>query len=335
MRSQSINRWVVLLAAIMLTGASCTQQPGQAAAGRVSADTARPIAVEAAEVSMREVRRTVEAVGSFSPAEDVMVSSEVAGQVLDVLVGMGDRVEEGDVLAIVVPTEHELAVAQQRAAMDQVRARLGLNDDEMTLPDIREAATVKRAAADLADAEQKFRRAQELLEQGLLPRQGYEDAEVRLKSSQANYDVSLQEVRNLLAMLKQYTVASELAEKKLRDTKIRAPISGFVEGKDVSSGQYISVQAPIAMLVRTDWVKANFQIPERMANRVRVGQEVAISVDAHPGRQFTGRITRMNPTVNIETRTFTTRVRVENPDGLLKPVFLCEPASLRIRWRSC
>jgi multidrug efflux pump subunit AcrA (membrane-fusion protein) len=311
----------MVLAVVGLTGASCTQQRGQAAAGRVSADTARPIPVEAAEVSMRELRRTVETVGSFSPAEDAMVSSEVAGQVIDVHVAMGDRVEEGEVMVEVAPLEHELAVSQQKAALDQVRARLGLSDGETTLADIREAATVKRAAADLADAEQKFRRAKELLEEGLLPRQGYEDAEARLKSSQANYDLSLQEVRNLLATMQQYTVASELAEKKLRDTKIRAPFSGFVQGKDVSTGQYVGVNTPVVMLVRTDWVKANFQVPERMAGWVRVGQQVDITVDAYPDRKFTGRITRMNPTVDTETRTFTTLARVENPDGVLKPGF--------------
>jgi len=321
MRSHSINGWAMLLAAIGLTGVSCTQQRGQAAAGRVSADTVRPIAVEAVEVSMHEIRRTVETVGSFSPAEDVVVSSEVDGQVIDVHAGFGDRVEEGDVLVEIAPRELELAVEQQKAAIEQVRARLGLNDGETTLSDIREAVTVKRAAADLADAEQKFKRAGELLEQGLLPRQGYEDAEVRLKSSQANYDLSLQEVRNLLATLRQNTVASELAEKKLRDTKIRAPFSGYVQGKDVSTGQYVRVQSPVMTIVRTDYVKATVPIPERMAAWVRVGQKVDITVDAYPDRKFTGIVRRINPVVIPETRTFAIQARVDNPDGLLKPGF--------------
>jgi RND family efflux transporter MFP subunit len=277
--------------------------------------------VQAIPASRREVRRTVETVGSFSPAEDVVVSSEVDGQVVDVYVGMGDRVEEGEVLAEVAPMELQLTLDQQQAALEQVRARLGLSEGQTTLEDIREAATVKRAAADLADAEQKFKRAAELLEQGLLPRQGYEDADARLKSSQANYDLSLQEVRNLLATLKQYTATTELAEKKLQDSKIRAPFAGYVQGKDVSPGQYIRVQSPIATIVRLDWLKANMQIPERMASWVRVGQEIDITVDAYPDRKFKGRMSRINPTVDPETRTFATLARVENPDGLLKPGF--------------
>ncbi|MBF8305155.1 MAG: HlyD protein, partial [Acidobacteria bacterium] len=175
--------------------------------------------------------------------------------------------------------------------------------------------------ADLADAEQKFARARELQEQGLVPRQGFEEAEARSKTAQANYDLALQEVRNLLATLRQYMVTSELAEKKLRDTQIRAPFSGFVKGKDVSAGQYLRVQAPVVTLVNVDWVKASLHIPEKMAAWIRVGQTVTISVDAHAERKFTGRISRINPSVDPETRAFTALARVENREGLLKPGF--------------
>ena len=143
MWSWRTSRWALLLAVIGLTGVSCSQQGGQAGEGLASADTARPIAVEAVPVSRREIRRTIETVGSFSADDEMVVSSEVDGQVIDVHVGMGDRVEEGDVLVEVAQTELQLAVEQQNAALDQVRARLGLNNGEMTLADIREAATVK------------------------------------------------------------------------------------------------------------------------------------------------------------------------------------------------
>jgi len=279
------------------------------------------VVVQLAVATKQEVRRIVEVVGSFSPDDEVVISSEVDGKVTDVHVGMGDRVEEGEVLVEIAPTELQLAVEQQKAALDQVRARLGLHDGETTLQDIREAATVKRAAADLADAEQKFARARELHEQGLVPRQGFEEAEARTKTAQANYDLALQEVRNLLATLRQYMVTSELAEKKLRDTQIRAPFSGYVKGKDVSAGQYLRVQAPVVTLVRVDPLKANLQIPEKMAGWIRVGQTVTIAVDAHPDRKFTGRLARINPTVDPETRSFATIARVENPEGFLKPGF--------------
>ncbi|MGH9785194.1 MAG: efflux RND transporter periplasmic adaptor subunit, partial [Terriglobia bacterium] len=312
---------VSLLLLIAGTVVSCSQDRNPGGQVRAAADATRPIPVQVVVATRQDIHRTVETVGSFTADDEVVISSEVDGRVADVHVGMGDRVEKGEVMVEVEPAELELASEQQKAALDQIRARLGLNNGETTLPDIREAATVKRAAADLADAEQKFKRASELLEEGLLPRQGHEDTEARLKSSQANYDLALQEVRNLLATLKQYTVTSELAEKKLRDTQIRAPFSGFVKGKDVSAGQYIRVQSPVVTLVNIDWVKTPIQIPEKMAAWIRVGQMVTVSVDAYPDRKFSGRISRINPTVDPETRAFTALARVENRNGLLKPGF--------------
>jgi RND family efflux transporter MFP subunit len=312
---------VCFLFLVVFTAASCSRGRAPGGPVRASADSAQPIPIQVVPAAREEIRRMVEVVGSFTADDEVVISSEVDGRVTDVHVAMGDRVERGELMVEVSPAEFQLAAAQQKAALEQIRARLGLNNGETTLEDIREAATVKRAAADLADAEQKFRRASELLEQGLLPRQGYEDAEARLKSSQANYDLALQEVRNLLATLRQSIVTHELAEKKLRDTQIRAPFSGFVKGKDVSTGQYIRVQSPVVTLVNVDWVKAPMQIPEKLAAWIRVGQMVTVSVDAYPDRKFSGRISRINPTVTPETRSFTALARVENSEGLLKPGF--------------
>jgi len=311
----------LLLLLVSLSAVSCTRGGNQRGQVRAAADSARPTLIQVAVVTRQDIRRTVEVVGSFTADDEVVISSEVDGRVTDVHVGMGDRVEKGEVLVEIAPTELQLVSEQQRAALEQVRARLGLTDGETTLRDVRDAATVKRAAADLADMEQKYQRARELLEEGLLPRQSFEEAEARYKSSQANYDVALQEVRILLATLKQYVATSELAEKKLRDTRILAPFSGFVKGKDVSAGQYLRVQAPVVTLVNVDWVKVPLQIPEKMAGWIRVGQMVTISVDAYPDRKFTGRISRINPTVDPETRAFAALARVENPEGFLKPGF--------------
>ena len=288
---------------------------------QASGDSARPVPVQLAVVKQQQVSRMVEAVGSLVPFEEVVVSSEVEGKVNDIMVGLGDRVEKGDVLVQIAPTELQLASDQQKAALEQVRARLGLSDGETTLRDIRDAAGVKKAAADLADAEQKYQRAKDLFEQGLVPRQSYDETDARLKSAQANYDLALQEVRNLLASLKQYTATSELAGKKLRDTEIRAPLAGYVKGKAISEGEYVRVQTALVTIVRVNPIKAIINIPEKMAGWVTVGRPVTISVEAYPDRKFTGRIARMNPTVDPETRSFVAVGHVDNGEELLKPGF--------------
>jgi len=302
---------------------------GQRGAGRggpggpaqASGNSTTPIAVQLAAVKTQPVRRTVEAVGSLFADEEVVVSSEVEGRTNEVLVDVGDRVTEGQVLVQISPTELQLASQQQQAALEQIRARLGLSESETTLRDIRDAAGVKKAAADLADVQQKFERAKELSEEGLLPRQGYEEAEARFKSAQANYDLALQEVRNLLAALKQVSVTSELAQKKLRDTQIRAPFGGYVKARSVAPGQFLRVQTPVFTLVRVDPLRARIAIPEKMAGWIPAGQAVTIFVEAYPDRPFTGKIARANPVVDPQTRSYEAEAVVQNREGLLRPGF--------------
>src|SRR5881397_1436728 len=113
----------------------------------------RPLSVQVAKVELRQVRRTVESVGSLFPYEEVTVSSEVEGKVEEVVADVGDRVNQGQPLVKILPTELKLGLDQQRAAFEQARARLGLADGEEDLKDVKDAAEVKKAAADLNDAD--------------------------------------------------------------------------------------------------------------------------------------------------------------------------------------
>src|SRR6185295_3798522 len=139
----------------------------------------------------------------------------------------------------VAPAELELSLEQQRAALRQARARLGINETNDDLKDARTAAEVKRAAADLADAEQKYRRAQTLYEKGLVPRQNLDEAESRYNAARAAYDLSMQSVENMRAQLAGSRASTQLAQKKLNDSTIRAPFAGQVKERSVTQGQYL------------------------------------------------------------------------------------------------
>src|SRR5262249_40367737 len=155
------------------------------------------------------------------PFDEVTVSSEVEGKVEQVLVDVGDRIAAGQPIVKVSPIELQLTLDQQRAALQQARARLGLpeNGDDVDgdVRDVRAAAEVKKAQADLADAEQKYRRAKALLEQGVLPRQNFDEAESRYNAARATYDLALQTIENLRAQVAQSRASTALAQKKVND----------------------------------------------------------------------------------------------------------------------
>jgi RND family efflux transporter MFP subunit len=288
-----------------------------------SASVQRPISARALVAETRQVRRNIESVGSLFAHEEVAVSSEVEGRVEQVLVDVGDRVAAGQPLVKILPTELQLSVDQQRAAVQQARARLGLakGDD---LEDVRAAAEVKRAAADLADAEQKYNRAKTLYEQGLLPKQNFDEADSRYKVAKAAYDLSVQAVENLRAQLAQSRASAALAQKKLGDATIRAPFAGQVKERTVTQGQYLKVQTPVMVIVSVDPLRVRLKVPEKMAAWARVGQQVTVSVDAFADRTFTGSISRINPSVDQQTRTFEVEALIDNRDNSLKPGFFAK-----------
>src|SRR5438132_4675831 len=262
------------------------------------------IQVRAVPVKVGSLRRNIESVGSLFALEEVTVSSEVEGKVDDVLVDVGDRVDRGQPLVNVSTIELKLAVDQQRALYQQARARLGLGGESDDIRNVLDAAEVKKATADLKEADEIYKRAQQLFDKKLLPRQEFDQIEARLNSSKAAYDLAVQSVQNLRAQLPQYRASVELAEKKLRDAVIRAPFKGQVKDRVVSPGQYLKVQTPVTVIVSMDPLRVRLKIPETMAGWILVGDRIQVSVDAYPDKTFSGKLTRINPSVDRQNRTF-------------------------------
>ncbi len=298
---------------------SCRQgSPGNESVSK-AAVAAPKAKIEVAGIERQQQRRNVEAVGSLFALDEVTVSSEIEGRVDQVMVDVGDRVGKGQVLARIVPIEFELTVEQQRAVLAQARARLGLRENETELKDVRQAAEVKKAAADLADAEQKFKRAESLLETGVIPRQQFDEAEARYKAAKATYDLAVQQVENLRASMQQTQATLNLANKRLRDTQIRAPFAGSVKDRSVTAGQFLRLQTPVMTIVNIDPLRVRLNVPEKMSPWVRVGYEVKLNIEAYPGREFAGKISRINPSVDEKNRTFEIEALVANHSGELKP----------------
>src|SRR5438128_5930899 len=306
-----------IVSLFILSFASCSKTSGK----QVDAAASRTVSVRVFPVEQKQIRRNVESVGSLFPFEEVTVSSEVEGRVEQVLVDVGDHVSAGQTIVKVVPTELQLTLDQQRANLQQARARLGLSEKGDDLKDVRAAAEVKKAAADLADAEQKYNRAKTLYEQGLLPRQNFDEAESRFNAARAAYDLSVQAVENLRGQLAQSRAAAALAQKKVSDSNIRAPFAGQVKERSVTQGQYLKVQTPVMTIVNIDPLRVRLKVPEKMAAWVKTGQQVTVAVEAFPDRAFTGKISRINPSVDQQTRAFEVEALIENHQAMLKPGF--------------
>jgi multidrug efflux pump subunit AcrA (membrane-fusion protein) len=152
-------------------------------------------------VAEETTRRRVQAVGSLFPLEESTLSAEVEGRVSKVLADVGDTVKEGQALILLDERELQFEVERQQGLVRQVRAQLGLGPKDPAPRDARQLASVQKAEADRFDAQRKYIRAQTMFKDNLISQQQFDEAASRYQSTQATYDLALQEVERLKALL--------------------------------------------------------------------------------------------------------------------------------------
>ena len=247
-------------------GGCARQQPVQAK------QEAGPIPVVASPVTSKAIRRVVQSVGTLFPFDESVISAEIEGRVAEVNADLGDRVKKGQVLVRISDEEQKYLLAQTEAQVRMALERVGLRNENDRIKDIREASEVRRAQADLIDAEQHYKRIRSLVDQGIGSRAELDQAQARYKAQQAAYDATVNQARNLLQDIERNKASLELQRKKLRDTTVYAPFAAAVKERQVTAGQYVRPNTPLFILVKTDPIRLRLEMPERMAPGSRRGR---------------------------------------------------------------
>jgi len=239
-------------------------------------------------------------------------------------VRLGDDVVRGQELARLAPRELELALERAQSALRQTEAQLGMSDEEsQPLPDDRIAA-IRTAAANLEDARTQNVRAEQLSARGLLAGAEVEATRTKLKVAEAGYESAIETVRSLKASLQDRRASYQLAQKKLNDAVIRAPIAGAVSERLVQPGEFIKEDTPVITLVEMDPLKVSTAAQEKYAGVIKAGMAIQFSVESYPNDTFRGRIVSVSPAVDQSTRTFAVEAELPNPNHRLKPGFFAK-----------
>ena len=316
---------MILAAGIAAT--ACESTSGQAAgstggrSGRGS-ERGNAVATQTASVQRMSVQREVDLSGTLLSPEQAKISSEVAGIVREVRMQLGTEVKAGDVLVRLEPSELQFALDRAESALRQVEAQLGIDraQDKQPPPD-EEIASVRQALANRDDARSAFERAQQLNGRGLLTRADRDTAETRLKVAEANYQAALDTVHSLKASLQDRRASYDLAQKKLADAVIKAPVAGSISERLVQPGEFIRENTPVATIVQVSPLTLKTAIQEKHASLIKPGQVIEFNVEAFVNRKFKGTIAYVSPAVDQTTRTFAVEALVDNGDRQLKPGF--------------
>ena len=303
---------VVLLLGLLV---ACKKEEKAAAAAKKDSG---PLAVAVAEAHQRSVKRSVESVGTLYPYDETIISAEIDGKVDQVKVDLGDVVTKGQLMIHIMDEEQRYLLAQNEAQLRQSLERLGLSKETDRVQDIRQTPDVRKAEADLFDAEQRFKRTRELRDQGIGPQADLDQAQARFNSAKAGYDSTINQTRNLVQEVERFKAIVDLQRKKLRDTNVYAPFAASVKERQITIGAYVRANTPLLTLVKTDLLRLRLDVPERMSPWIKVGQVAQVEVEAFEGQAFNGKVWRVSPTVDQSKRTFIAEALIDNPNGRLK-----------------
>jgi RND family efflux transporter MFP subunit len=277
-----------------------------------------PRQVKVGHVEQLPVGASVNVTGTLAAQDEATLSVKVPGRVSTLSVDLGSVVRRGQVVAQVEQQDYRLRVQQAEAALQQARARLGLQpqgDDDRFDPEV--TGTVRQARAVLEEARQNRARVVSLVESGVVPRAEYESADAAFKVAQGRYQDAVEEIRNRQALLSQRRTELSLARQSLADTVVVAPFEGLVQERHASVGEYLGAAAPVVTVVRVNPLRFRGEVPERDAAAVRAGQSVRVTVEGDRGL-YVGRIVRLSPTINQQSRVLVVEAEIANP-GSLRP----------------
>lgn len=309
-------------------------------------------AVELGEVTRGPLTESVQCTGRVVSNQDVDIKCKASGQVVNLPFDVSDVVTKGELLMELDPVDQQRSVQQSEAAVAassarvaQAKANLAAAESDLEATAARNEANIGSAEARVDDARAKARRERELLavkqtsvEEAETAQTTLRQAEAELHSAQAqrkateaaaaNVEARRQDVISAEAQAQSDNVALALAQQRLGETKVYAPIDGVVSSRLVQPGMIIAsginnVGGGTTIMTVSDvsriFVLAS--VDESDIGRVQVGQHAKVTADSFPGKEFTGEVIRVAAKgVNVSNVvTFEVKIEITSENkGLLK-----------------
>ena len=241
-------------------------------------------------VGRHRIVETVIASGRIQPEVEVKVSAEVSGQLIELPVREGDRVEAGQLLARINPDIYESRLSQAKAALDNARANRATAQ-----------ARLAQSEAAFSAAELAFQRNRDLYAKGVLSTADFEQAEVSFQSAEADLEAAEQNLRSAGFNISSAEAAVKESEDNLRRTVLRATQGGTVTALVKEEGEGVqgigSFQGEVIMNVsELEAMEVDVEVNESDIVKVELGDTARIEVDAYTERTFLGVVTEIGNT---------------------------------------
>ena len=269
-----------------------------------------------AAVTRGSIVHSLSLAGQFQPYQEVAVHAKVSGYVRHIYVDIGDRVHQGQVLAV-------LEVPELDAQLKGTGAELARSKDEIT----RAQHEVSRAESEHSALHNDYKRLKQAsaAQPGLIAQQELDEAQSKDLASEARVDAA----KAALSASMQQSESAKADNERVSDmndyTRVTAPLDGVITWRYADTGALIQAgtssdtqSLPIVKLSQSSLLRLRLPVPEDAVEFIHEGATVTVNAEA-VHRSFQGKVVRFTRNLNLATRTMETEIDVENKDLSLTP----------------
>ena len=251
-----------------------------------------PTEVTTEKAMKRNIIESVSANGKIQPEAELKITSDVSGEVVEMLVKEGDQVKKGDLLCRIKPDIYESNLERVNASVNSSKANVKTA-----------MAQLVQAQANLAQSEAAYARNKKLFDQNVISQQEIDVSKAAFESAKANVDGMMETIKASDYNVKSVEASLKEANTNLDKTYIYAPVDGTVSKLNVEKGErVVGVQGlqgtEILRLANLNEMEASVEVNENDIIRIHKNDTAYIEVDAYIGKKFKGIVTEVANSAN-------------------------------------
>jgi len=256
--------------------------------------------VSAEKAIKRTIIETVTASGKVYPEVEVKVSPDISGEIVELNVEEGDSVTRGQVLARIYADIYSSQRDQSAAGVNQAKA--GVSNSTAQLDALK---------ATLDQAENNFNRQKKLLDDKVISRAEFEQAEQQLKTARANYNAAKEGLKGGEAAIQSALAQLNRANKDLSRTTLIAPMSGTISLLNVKKGERVAgnsfnVGTEMMRIADMSVIEVRVEVGENDIPKVKLGDSALVEIDAYNKRKFKGIVSKIGSSSTSATQQIST-----------------------------
>lgn len=243
-------------------------------------------------VKRSTIIETVSANGKIQPEVQLKISSDVSGEVVEMMVKEGDHVNKGDLLVKIKPDIYQSAVERASAAVSTSQSNIESAK-----------AQLAQAKAQFVNSEASFNRSKKLFEQGAISQADFDNAKASFESAKAQVESAEEGVKASMFNVSSAQASQKEALENLNKTSIYAPVSGTVSKLSKEKGERVvgtnmMEGSEIMILANLNEMEVSVDVNENDIVRVHMNDTADIEVDAYMDRKFKGIVTEIANSAN-------------------------------------